>query len=81
MFAVTVHLFASYAESFGANNLEIELNPQSTVADLVAELRTRPGSFVLPATPRVAINKRFATPDQLVRATDEIALIPPVAGG
>jgi molybdopterin synthase sulfur carrier subunit len=79
--AVTVHLFASYAESFGAKYLTIALSPQSTVADLVAELRTRQGSFVLPATPRVAINRKFAALDQLVRTTDEIALIPPVAGG
>jgi molybdopterin converting factor small subunit len=79
--AVTVHLFASYAESFGANNLTIDLAPQSTVADLVAELRVLPGSYVLPPTPRVAVNRKFATPDQLLNVTDEIALIPPVAGG
>jgi molybdopterin converting factor small subunit len=29
----------------------------------------------------VAINRKFATHDQLVDARDEIALIPPVAGG
>lgn len=81
MSAVTVHLFASYAESFGANNLKIELAPESTVAELIAEVRSRPGSYVLPAQPRVAINRKFARPDQLVRATDEIALIPPVSGG
>ena len=81
MSAVTVHLFASYAESFGANNLNIELAPESTVADLIAEIRARPGSYVLPTTPRVAINRKFAAPDQLVGLTDEIALIPPVAGG
>lgn len=81
MSAVTVHLFASYAESFGANNLKIELAPESTVSDLIAELRARPGSYVLPPIPRVAINRKFAAPDQLVRLTDEIALIPPVAGG
>lgn len=81
MSAVTVHLFASYAESFGANNLKIELAPESTVADLVAEIRARPGSYILPPTPRVAINRKFAAPDQLVGFADEIALIPPVAGG
>ena len=81
MSAVTVYLFASYAESFGANNLKIELAPESTVADLVAELRAHPGSHVLPSWPRVAVNRKFAAPDQLVRPTDEIALIPPVAGG
>ena len=81
MSTVTVHLFASYAESFGANNLKIELSPECTVADLIAEVRARPGSYVLPPMPRVAINRKFATPDQVVRLTDEIALIPPVAGG
>lgn len=81
MSTVTVHLFASYAENFGANNLKIELASESTVADLIAELRARPGSYVLPPVPRVAINRKFAAPDQLVRPGDEIALIPPVAGG
>ena len=81
MSAVTVHLFASYAESFGANSLKIELAPDGTVSDLIAEVRSRPGSYVLPPAPRVAINRKFAAPDQLVRATDEIALIPPVSGG
>jgi molybdopterin converting factor small subunit len=79
--AVTVHLFASYAESFGANNLKIDLAPESTVADLVAELRALPGSYVLPPAPRVAVNRKFATLDQPLRPTDEVALIPPVAGG
>jgi molybdopterin synthase sulfur carrier subunit len=78
---VTVHLFASYAESFGANNIKIELPPMSTVADLVTELRTRPGASALPPSPRVAVNRRFAALDQLVAPSDEIALIPPVAGG
>jgi molybdopterin converting factor small subunit len=79
--AVTVQLFASYAESFGANNLTIELGPRASVADLVAELRTLPGSYVLPAEPRVAVNRRFAPFDQRLAPADEIALIPPVSGG
>ena len=81
MSAVTVHLFASYAESFGAHNLKIDLAPQSTVADLVAELRALPGSFILPPAPRVAVNRKFARSDQRLHPTDEVALIPPVAGG
>lgn len=81
MSAVTVHLFAAYAESFGAHDLKIELAPQSTVADLVARLRESPGSAILPSVPRVAVNRKLATPDQPVGPSDEIALIPPVAGG
>ena len=81
MSAVTVHLFASYAESFGANNLKIELHPGDTVADLVAELRALPGAFALSSAPRVAVNQKFASLDQPLCPSDEIAVIPPVAGG
>ena len=81
MAAVTVHLFASYAESFGVRNLKIELGPESTVADLIAGLRGLPGADILPESPRVAVNQRFAAENQQLRASDEIALIPPVAGG
>jgi MoaE-MoaD fusion protein len=78
---VTVHLFASYAESFGGSTLELSLESGSTVADLVDRLRLLPGASVLPSAPRVAVNRRFAAADQVVRTQDEVALIPPVAGG
>ena len=81
MSTVTVQLFASYAESFGGPTLELPLKSGSTVADLVNSLRLLPGASILPDSPRVAINQKFATRDQLVDARDEIALIPPVAGG
>jgi sulfur-carrier protein len=78
---VTVQLFASYAESFGGPTLDIPLKSGSTVADLLDSLRMLPGASILPDSPRVAVNRKFATNDQLVDARDEIALIPPVAGG
>jgi molybdopterin converting factor small subunit len=78
---VTVQLFASYAESFGGATLQLPLKTGSTVADLLDNLRLLPGASILPDSPRVAVNKKFATVDQLVAAGDEIALIPPVAGG
>jgi molybdopterin converting factor small subunit len=78
---VTVQLFASYAESFGGRTLEIPLDPGSTVGDLVDNIRSLPGAHILPDSPRVAVNRKFASADQLVDAGDEIALIPPVAGG
>ena len=81
MSTVTVQLFASYAESFGGPTLELRLKSGSTVADLLESVRLLPGASILPDSPRVAINLKFATRDQLVNARDEIALIPPVAGG
>jgi molybdopterin converting factor small subunit len=78
---VTVQLFASYAESFGAPTLQLPLKSGSTVADLVDHLRLLPGASILPDSPRVAVNRKFACADQLLGFGDEIALIPPVAGG
>jgi molybdopterin synthase sulfur carrier subunit len=78
---VTVQLFASYAVSFGGPSLQLPLKSGSTVADLLDHLRLLPGASILPDSPRVAVNRKLASPDQLVDARDEIALIPPVAGG
>jgi molybdopterin synthase sulfur carrier subunit len=78
---VTVQLFASYAESFGGSTLELPFQSGSTVADLVNSLRLLPGASILPDSPRVAVNRKLASADQLLDARDEIALIPPVAGG
>jgi molybdopterin converting factor small subunit len=78
---VTVQLFASYAESFGGPSVEVPLRGASTVADLIIAIRSLPGSATLPDSPRVAVNRRFASPNQLISPDDEIALIPPVAGG
>lgn len=81
MSTVTVQLFASYAELLGSTTVELPLTPGSTVNDLVRHLRSLPGGARLPAAPRIALNRMFATSDQVVGANDEVALIPPVAGG
>ena len=81
MSTLTVQLFATYAESFGGSTLEIPFDPGSTVADLVRSIRSLPGAYVLPESPRVAVNRRFASFDQVIDPRDEVALIPPVAGG
>ncbi len=78
---VTVLLFASYAEALGASSLAVELGGDATVADVVANVRTRPGANHLPASPLVAVNQQYADAQSLVRDGDEVALIPPVAGG
>ena len=79
--SVTVLLFASYADALGAPSLSLELPAEATVADVLADIARRPGSEQLPASPLVAVNQRYATPSTRVSAGDEVALIPPVAGG
>ena len=78
---VTVLLFASYADALGASSLRVDLPVDATVADVLARLRARPGAERLPPSPLVAVNQRYATAASVVRAGDEVAVIPPVAGG
>ena len=79
--SVTVLLFASYADQFGAASLPVELAPDSTVGDLLSDLRQRPGGDRLPVSPLVAVNQRYANASTPIGDGDEVALIPPVAGG
>jgi molybdopterin converting factor subunit 1 len=79
--SITVLLFASYADALGAGSLTVDLPANATVADLLADLRARPGAERLPPSPLVAINQRYASVTSAVRAGDEVAVIPPVAGG
>ena len=78
---VTVLLFASYADALGRSTLELALPAGATVADAMAGLASLPGADRLPPAPLVAVNERYAARDQILNAGDEVALIPPVAGG
>jgi molybdopterin converting factor small subunit len=78
---IQVLLFASYAEALGASTLVLEVQEGASVGDVVAGLRTRAGGDRLPPSPLVAINQAYAAAGERVRAGDEVAIIPPVAGG
>ena len=79
--SVTVLLFASYADALGVPSLSLELAQGATVSDVLADIAARPGGAVLPVRPLVAVNQRYAAPSTPVHPGDEVALIPPVAGG
>jgi molybdopterin converting factor small subunit len=76
-----VRLFARYGELFGAEQVEVMLPSDARVSDLVAALRCLPGGASLPAQPFVAVNLAQATPDAALHPGDELALLPPLAGG
>jgi molybdopterin converting factor subunit 1 len=88
MGAVTVNvlLFASYADAAGRAEFEVAIPHGGTVSDVVAEVQRTlagnpSGSHGIPAKPLVAVNQEYASYERVVRAGDEVALIPPVAGG
>lgn len=78
---VTVLLFASYADRLGRTSLDLDLPAGSTVEQVLSSVRLLPGASLLPPSPLVAVNRSYASPATLLSEGDEVALIPPVAGG
>lgn len=80
--AVRARFFAAYRDLLGASEVEVELPSGASVADLVARLRERGHPFsILPEEPAVAVNRTYATLGETLGSGDEVAFIPPVAGG
>lgn len=75
-------LFATYAEQVGSTELEFAMPESSTVADAVRLIRdTVPNGNVLPEQPLVAVNLEHVKLDHILHDGDELALLPPLAGG
>jgi molybdopterin converting factor subunit 1 len=74
-------LFAVYRDMAGTGELDLELPAGSTAADLVARLRRERGLHGLPPEPALAVNQEYASLQTGLSDGDEVALLPPVAGG
>jgi molybdopterin converting factor subunit 1 len=74
-------LFGVYRERAGAPAIEVELPAGARVDDLLAGIRELPELQGLPDRVAVAVNRRYADGDSPLGPDDEIAIIPPVAGG
>ena len=82
MSMVRVRFFANYAELAGCETAAIELPLPATVRDVVSRVREQlPGTRALPERPLAAVNLRHAKLDATVSEGDEVALLPPLAGG
>ena len=78
---ITVRFFASYADVLGRKDAQLSLNGDACVRDLLKSVSDLPGAGALPANPLVAVNQIYAGAGTRLNAGDEVALIPPVAGG
>jgi len=80
---VRIRLFAQLRERAGATSIEAELADGATVADALRELAAGPPlDELLARLPvRMAVNRELVSTDTLLRAGDELALLPPVSGG
>ncbi|MGQ0563217.1 MAG: MoaD/ThiS family protein [Gemmatimonadota bacterium] len=76
---VRLLLFASYRDIAGFDELTLELPAGARALDAVVRLRASHAR--IPDCPVVAINREYASLDQPLSDGDELALLPPVAGG
>lgn len=76
---VNVLFFARLRHEAGVGEAVIEVPDGATVRDLAARLET--AYPVKLAGCMVAVNEAYSTPDQPLSGGDEVAFLPPVAGG
>ena len=78
---VRILLFASYAERLGQEVLTLPVASGSTAGEVLERVRALPGGDRLPRRPLLALNLAHVGPDARVAAGDELAILPPLAGG
>jgi molybdopterin converting factor small subunit len=78
---VRILLFASYAERLGVESLELRLSEPATVSQAIERVRALPGGSELPPRPLCALNLAHVTVDHAISEGDELAILPPLAGG
>ncbi len=76
-----VLLFARYAELLGHDTLAITLPAPATVGDVVRSVRSERGGDALPPRVLAAVNLVQASDATALADGDEVALLPPLAGG
>jgi sulfur-carrier protein len=79
---VKVKLFAVYQEVFGAPELNLEVLPETTVAQVLASLiEQQPKLAKWREVTRFGVNLQFVESATVLQEGDEVVLIPPVSGG
>jgi len=86
---IDVLLFASYRDLAGTDRLAVTLPEGASAGDLVRTLRRGGGGagpagdalVQLPESAAVVVNHRVVRSDHPLTPADEVALLPPVAGG
>jgi molybdopterin converting factor subunit 1 len=74
--------FALYRDLTGVSELDADVRDGATAGEALEELRRRDSRFAaLPERPVIAINREYALLHEHLTDGDELALLPPVAGG
>ncbi|MBD2769061.1 MoaD/ThiS family protein [Hymenobacter sp. BT664] len=79
--SLTIALYGITRDIVGAATIELPAPAPTTVGELLAEMRRQYPALGELRSCAVAVNQEYAPTDQPLHPVDEIALIPPVAGG
>jgi molybdopterin synthase sulfur carrier subunit len=79
---ITVKLFAIFQEVLATDELQINLEPSTSVSAIFDRLVSKhPHLEKWRSLTRYAVNLNFVDPQTILKNGDEVALIPPVSGG
>jgi molybdopterin converting factor subunit 1 len=79
---IRIRAFAIYRELLGRDAVELEVGDGATPRAVFEQLfRDRDDLARLMRATMFAVNREYVNPDTSLSAGDELALIPPVAGG
>jgi molybdopterin converting factor subunit 1 len=79
---ITVRLFASHREAAGVGEIVVDLPADARAIDALAMCRHSHPALPAPNSGiAFAVNREFAKPETKLSDGDEVAILPPVAGG
>lgn len=78
---LNILLFGITKDIIGKSKLTYEAPDQATVPDLIESLKKTYPALQDISSVMVAVNNEYGQKHQTLQESDEIALIPPVAGG
>ena len=79
--SLKIALFGITRDIVGTSVIELPAPAPTTVGALLAEMRRQYPALGDLRSCAVAVNNEYASPEQPLHTTDEIAVSPPVAGG
>ena len=78
---VTILAFGIAKDIFGGSSVRVEVKDAAITNDLKQQLESAYPRLKQLSSYMVAVNNEYASGNEAINATDEIAIIPPVSGG
>lgn len=78
---INILAFGIAKDIFGNSSLKMELTDNSCIGDLKQMLEMRYPQLKQFGSYMIALNNEYALAEDIIRQSDEIAVVPPVSGG